>query len=224
MTSAAKQLSRAAHPILENGDHLTRQEFERRYQAMPELKKAELIEGVVYVPSPVRDRDHGRPHSDLLTWLGTYRAHSPGVLASDNATLRLDDDNEPQPDALLRIEETRGGQSRIDDEGYIAGAPELVAEVAASSASYDVHSKLRTYLRHGVREYVIWRVLDEALDWFALERGEYVCIDAGHDGVHRSRVFAGLWLDVAALLRGDLARVLAVLGEGLSAREASRED
>ena len=38
---------------LEHGDHLTREEFERRYEAMPHVRKAELIEGVVYMPSPV---------------------------------------------------------------------------------------------------------------------------------------------------------------------------
>lgn len=227
MTSAAKPAphegptGRARLPPLESGDHLRRPEFERRYEAMPGLKKAELIEGVVYVPSPVRDREHGSPHSDLVTWLGTYGARTPGVLVSDNATVRLDDVNEPQPDALLRLDESRAGQSRLDEDGYISGAPELVAEVAASSASYDLHSKLRTYLAHGVREYIVWRVLDGSLDWLVHNEGEYVRLGADDDGTYRSTVFPGLWLDAPALLRRDLARVLEVLQQGLASDEHS---
>src|SRR2546421_625978 len=90
-------------PPLENGDRLTRAEFERRYEAMPELKKAELIEGVVYVPSPVRHEQHGGPQFALSTWLGHYQAFTPGVRGSDNATVRLDLNNEPQPDEVLFI-------------------------------------------------------------------------------------------------------------------------
>ena len=113
-------------PPLQNGDHLTRDEFERRYDALPHLKKAELIEGVVYMPSPVRQRRHGRPHLHVNTWLGTYEASTPGVEAGDNSTIRLDLDNEPQPDALLFIDPARGGQARISADDYLEGAPELV--------------------------------------------------------------------------------------------------
>src|SRR5499426_3500497 len=150
-------------PLLENGDRLTRPEFERRYEAMPHLKKAELIEGVVYVPSPVRHSYHGRQHAHLIGWLGYYEAHTPGVEASDNVTVRLDLDNEPQPDALLFIDPACGGQARIDADGYIEDAPERVAEVAASSASYDLHAKPRVYRRNGVHEYIVWRVLDQEI-------------------------------------------------------------
>src|SRR5947208_3628723 len=119
-------------PPLENGDHLTCAEFERRYEAMPGLKKAELIEGVVYMPSPVRLEQHGSPHADLVTWMGSYRASTPAVRVGDNSTVRLDVGNEPQPDALMIIQPTHGGQARIDADGYVEGGPELVAEVAAS--------------------------------------------------------------------------------------------
>jgi hypothetical protein len=119
---------------LEPGDRLTRPEFERRYGAMPHLKKAELIEGVVYVPSLVRHEGHGRQHSALNCWLAVYGASTPGVEVSDNATVRLDLDNEPQPDLLLRI--VSGGQSHVDSDGFISGAPELVAEIASSSVAY----------------------------------------------------------------------------------------
>lgn len=206
-----------ALPPLENGDRLTRPEFERRYEAMPHLKKAELIEGVVYVPSPVRYEQHGRPNFGLETWLGVYSAATPGVMGASNTTVRLDLDNEVQPDVLLRLEE--GGRSRISPDGYVEGAPELVVEVAASSASYDLHDKLRVYRRNGVQEYVVWRVLDGCLDWFALREGSYQRLEPDEAGVLRSEVFPGLWLAGPALLAGDLAAVLATLQEGLATPE-----
>src|SRR5947208_9884841 len=117
-------------PPLQNGDRLTRPEFERRYEAMPHVKKAELIEGVVYMPSPVHQGAHSRPHFDVIGWLAMYRMSTPGVDGGDNGSLRLDFDNEPQPDAFLMIEAACGGQAKIDEEDYVAGAPELIAEVA----------------------------------------------------------------------------------------------
>jgi Uma2 family endonuclease len=206
-------------PALENGDRLTRDEFERRYAAMPHLKKAELIEGVVYVPAPVRYRQHGAPHAQLIGWLGQYAAGTPGVGVSDNSTVRLDLDNEPQPDALLLIDPTCGGQTRFSPDDYIEGSPELVAEVASSSVSYDLHVKLHVYRRNGVREYVVWRVLEQAIDWFVLRAGEYERLPVDADGRLRSQVFAGLWLDPAALVRGDLATVLAIVQQGLGSPE-----
>ncbi len=158
-------------PALENGDRLIRAEFERRYEAMPELKKAELIEGEVYVGSPVRYRQYGKPHIQLTTWLGVYTASTPGVGAGDNASIRLDLDNEPQPDAFLMIEPERDGQARISADDYVEGAPELVAEIAASSVSYDLGKKLHVYRRSRVLEYVIWRVQDRQVDWFVLREG-----------------------------------------------------
>jgi Uma2 family endonuclease len=206
-------------PPLEPGDRLTRDEFERRYEAMPHLKKAELIEGVVYMPSAVRAYRHGIPHADLIGWLGMYRAATPGVIVGDNTTVRLDLDNEPQPDALLCIEPARGGKVQVGEDDYIEGAPELVGEVASSSVSFDLHTKLNVYRRCGVKEYVVWRVLDRALDWFVLAGSAYDRLAAGPDGVFKSRVFPGLWLDAAALLSGDLARVLAVLQNGIASAE-----
>ncbi|HXH09099.1 MAG TPA: Uma2 family endonuclease [Alphaproteobacteria bacterium] len=209
----------AALPALENGDRLTRAEFERRYEAMPNLKKAELIEGVVYVPSPVRHRQHGSPHAQLITWLGLYAAHTPGVEVGDNTSVRLDLDNEPQPDALLFIDPDCGGQVRISADGIIEGAPELVAEVASSSVSYDLHVKLHVYRRNGVREYVVWRVLDREIDWFVLRAGQYEPMTVDAQGFFRSAVFPGSWLDPAALVRGDVATVLAVGQQGLASSE-----
>jgi Uma2 family endonuclease len=220
-TSMSMQTLNDVVPALENGDRLTRAEFERRYEAMPHLKKAELIEGVVYVPSPVRHRQHSSPHAHLITWLGLYTANTPGVEVGDNGSVRLDLDNEPQPDALLFIDPTRGGQVRISDDGIIEGAPELVAEVASSSVSYDLHVKLHVYRRSGVREYLVWRVLEQEIDWFVLRDGQYERMPLDTQGLVHSEVFPGLWLNPAALIRGDLATVLATVQQGLTSPEHS---
>lgn len=207
-----------AIPPLEMGDHLTSCEFERRYWATPGLKKAELIEGVVYMPSPVTRR-HGRPHLWLGGWLTHYLAQTPGLDAADNATVRFDDLNEPQPDLLLVIEASSGGQSRVDEEDYFSGPPEFIAEIAASSVSYDLHAKLRVYQREGVREYLVWRTRDGEVDWFRLHEGSYVPMTADESGILKSTVFPGLWLDRGALLRGDIAAVLGVLRQGIDSPE-----
>jgi Uma2 family endonuclease len=209
-------------PELHDGDRLTRAEFERRYQAMPDLKKAELIEGVVHImPSPVSHEDHGGPHFNLVGWLAFYRAMTPGTDGGDNSTQRLDFDNEPQPDAFLRILPECGGISTIE-EGYIKGPVELSAEVSASSASYDLHDKFKAYRRNGVKEYVVWRVLDEAIDWFVLHEGEYKPLQPTERGTYQSQVFPGLWLDAPALLRGDLPQVFGVLQQGIDSQEHAR--
>ncbi len=204
-------------PPLESGDRLTRAEFERRYAAMPHIKKAELIEGVVYMASPLRASAHGQPHGAIVTWLGVYCAATSGVQFYDNPTVRLDADSEPQPDAVLRLE--RGGQSRISADDYIEGAPELIVEIAASSASYDLHDKLRVYRRNGVREYIVWRTYSQQLDWFYLQDGEYQAIAPDAAGVYRSQQFPGLWLAGDRLLASDLAAVLALLQGGLETPE-----
>lgn len=204
-------------PILENGDALTRAEFERRYARMPHLKKAELLEGVVFMSAAVR-YGHGKPHGRILLWLGAYGIETPGVDCADNVTVRLDDENEVQPDALLRLEEGFGGQSRLSDDDYIEGPPELIVEVASSRVSYDLRQKFEVYRRHGVKEYLVWRVDDNALDWFALQNGEYAALASDADGLLRSRVFPGLWLSVDALLSDDMKTVLRVLRDGLAER------
>ena len=202
-------------PRLENGDRLTRAEFERRYEARPDLKKAELIEGVVYMPSPTRSASHARPHAAALLWLGTYAVATPGVQVNDNPTVRLDLDNEPQPDVALLIDPAAGGQARVSEDDYIEGAPELVAEIDASSASYDLHDKFHAYRRNGVREYLAWRTLDRRFDWFELVDGVYRPRPPDASGLVHSQVFPGLLLAVEALLRGDLAAVVEAQRRGL---------
>ncbi len=206
-------------PHLESGDRLNRLEFERRYHAMPNLKKAELIEGVVYVASPLRFEPHAEPHANLMIWLGNYKVATPGVRLGDNPTVRLDIDNEPQPDAILLIDAACGGQSHLDADGYVEGAPELVAEVAASSATKDLYDKKRAYRRNGIQEYIVWQVFESAVSWFGLKDGEYVALIPDTAGVIQSQVFPGLWLDVSALVTGNMPQVLAVLQQGLNSRE-----
>lgn len=208
----------AVYP-LENGDRLTRAEFERRYAAMPEVKKAELIEGKVYVASPVRAEHHGTPHAHVGWWLTHYSVFTSGTTPADNSTVRLDVDNEPQPDALLYVKAERGGQVHTGEDRYLEGAPELAVEVAASTASYDLYEKMSTFRRNGVREYIVWRVLDREIDWFVLRDERYQRLELGEDGVYRSEVFPGLWLDAAAMLGGDLQKVLAVLQQGIASEE-----
>jgi Uma2 family endonuclease len=206
-------------PPLENGDRLTRAEFERRYEAMPELKKAELIEGVVHIRSPVRQRHHGRQHSHLNFWLCAYEGSTPGVEVGDNSTLKLDLDNMPQPDCLLFIQPEHGGRVRIGEKGYIEGAPDMVAEIASSSASYDLGDKLKAYWRNGACEYLVWRVLDRQFDWFRRHEDRYEPLHPAADGILRSTVFPGLWLDPAALMRRDVNAVWATVQQGLNSPE-----
>ncbi len=205
-------------PPLENGDSLNCLEFERRYKAMPHLKKAELVEGIVYMASPLRFEPHAEPHGDLIGWLWTYKIATPGVRLGDNPTVRLDLDNEPQPDAVLLIDYPFGGQSGLSQDGYIEGAPELVAEIAASTATIDLRDKKRAYRRNGVKEYIVWQVSDRKLDWFILENGDYISLIPENE-IIKSHVFPGLWLAVSSLLNGDMAQVMKTLQLGLASSE-----
>jgi Uma2 family endonuclease len=204
-------------PPLESGDRLTRPEFERRYTAAPHIKKAELIEGVVYVASPLRFVPHAEPHSRLVTWLGTYAAFTPGTQSGIEPTVRLDLDNEPQPDVVLILNESVGGRARLTEDGYLEGAPELVVEIAASSVAIDTGSKKQAYRRNGVLEYIVWQSFENQLEWFCLVDGDYALLQPDPDDIIRSRVFPGLWLEIDALLRDDMGRVLTVLQQGLQA-------
>ncbi len=205
-------------PPLQNGDRLTAEEFERRFDAMPGLKKAELINGVVYMAPPVSIDEHAGPHFDMVAWLGLYRLATPGIRGGDNATIRLPLANRPQPDACLFVEPSRSGQVQIVD-GYIVGGPELVAEVAATSASYDLGDKLAVYLANKVREYIVWRVFDQEIDWFVLRSGRYERLTLSPEGYFKSGVLPGLWLAPAALIAGNLAAVGAAAQQGLATRE-----
>ena len=207
-----------AEPLLEPGDRLSRDEFERRYDRMPHLRKAELIEGIVHMPSPVRVKRHAIPHLQLATWLGTY-LRDPGVECADNSTIRLDLDNEPQPDLVLMKLPEKGGQASISVDDYIEGAPELAAEIVGSSRAYDLHQKKGAYRRNSVREYLAWITGEQRFIWWELREAEYKEIAQTPDGLLKSGVFPGLWLDTGALLRGDLKAVLTALRRGLDSPE-----
>lgn len=173
------------------------------------------------MPSPVRWDKHGVQHFRLIGWLNRYVDATPGVEGADNATIRLNLDNEPQPDVTLIVEPRCGGQVIIDEDGYVVGAPELVAEVAASSTSFDLHTKFRVYRRAGVREYLVWRALDQEFDWFVLRGSQFERLASDADGCLKSEVFPGLWLSVPHLLAADYRMVGKVLQDGLQSDEHS---
>ncbi len=212
-------VSKNAETPLEMGDRVSRAEFERRYEQMPYVKKAELIEGTVYMPSPVRAESHAEPHNALGGWLFVYVSETPAVKCFDNSTIRLDLDNEAQPDLALVKLPPRQAQARISKDDYIEGAPELVVEIVASSRSYDLHQKRDVYRRNGVREYVAWITSERRLVWWELKEGDYLENAPSSDGLLKSRVFPGLWLDTKALLGGDMRAVLMALRRGLDSPE-----
>ena len=195
---------------LENGDRLTSAEFLRRFEAMPEIKKAELIEGHVHIPPPLRADAHSEPDGHLHGWLYCYATCTPGVRFYPNPTLVLDADNTPQPDSVLCSAPRRGSHVWLNEKGYLCGRPELICEVAASSASIDLHDKLNAYRRNGIAEYLVWVVAERRIRWFALVEQEYVEMK-DRSGVILSRVFPKLALNVKAMLKLDGAKVLATL-------------
>ena len=206
-------------PPLESGDRLSRPEFERRYAASPHVKKAELIEGVVYVASPLRFVPHAEPHGNLVAWLGVYKAMTPGLRMGIEPTVRLDFDNEPQPDAVLFLDESVGGQVPLTADGYLEGPPELAVEVAASSVAIYTCSKKQAYRRNGVLEYIIWQSYENKLDWWVLTDGDYVLLQPDGNGILKSSKFPGLWLSVDDLLSGNMAYVLEILQQGIRSPE-----
>jgi Uma2 family endonuclease len=141
-----------------------------------------------------------------MLWLGTYCVRHPDLLLDDNSTVILDDNTEVQPDAFIWREEPGG--PRVTEDDYVEGAPQLVVEIAASSASYDLHDKMEAYRRNGAREYLVWRVGDGAIDWFRLRDGTYVRLEPDAEGVIESEEYPGLRLHVPSMLAGDRAAVL----------------
>jgi Uma2 family endonuclease len=220
-TRAHRRRGRAAEPDippLENGDHLDQKTFHERYEAMPEGFKAELIGGIVYLPSPLKPK-HGRPHARLMGWLSLYEATTPGCDIVDNTTMILGDESEPQPDASLLILPEYGGQTRENKRGYLSGSPEWLGEIASTTESLDLHGKRADYELAGVQEYMVAALRQEKVFWWVLRRGRFKPLLPDREGVFRSVVFPGLWLDSHALLNLDSARLLAVLHLGLATPE-----
>jgi hypothetical protein len=211
----ATATQREAPPLMA-GDKLSREEFLRRWEAHPEIKKAELIGGLVYMPSPL-SVPHGSMDSDVGTWLGVYRAATPGTAGGHNTTSFLLEDT-PQPDVYLRVLPECGGKSWVEGL-YLSGVPELLTEISLSSVSYDLHVKYDLYHAAGVPEYLAVLLYEKEIRWHVWAKKKYRLLQPDSDGVWRSRVFRGLWLNGAALLEGDLAQVLATLQQGLASSE-----
>jgi Uma2 family endonuclease len=203
-------------PELHTGDRMTREEFHRIYEQMPEGFRAELIGGIVYVASPLQLR-HGTNHLPLGTLFFTYEGNTPGVESGDNTTILLGEEGEPQPDLFLRILPEYGGQSRTTADDYVAGAPELIAEIAHTNRAIDLHAKRDDYTRYGVCEYLVVCLRENRLRWFDLRANQELQPDA--DGVFRIRTFPGLWIHGEALLAKDYHRLMAALQQGLAMPE-----
>ncbi len=201
---------------LHTGDRMTREEFHRVYEVMPEDFKAELIGGIVYVSSPLGLR-HGSAHPPLSTLFYVYQSHTPGVECGDNTTVLLGEEGEPQPDLFMRVLPEFGGQSRTTEDDYVEGAPELITEISVSRRSIDMHAKKADYARYGVLEYVVASLKERKLYWFDLLNDKE--LHAGADGVLRIRVFPGLWISEAALWANDGKSLLATLEQGIASPE-----
>jgi hypothetical protein len=206
----------AEPPPFFSGDRLSRDEFLRRWELHPHIKKAELIGGIVYMPSPVTV-EHGDMEGDVGGWLTVYKAATPGTASGHNTTSFLLDDTS-QPDLNLRILPDYGGGSWVEGK-YLHGIPELLVEICRSSAAYDLHVKLELFQLAKIPEYLAVLLFEREIRWHVLVDGAYQLLPPGADGIWRSRAFPGLWLDGKALLAGDTLRVLAVLQEGIRSPE-----
>lgn len=205
-------------PSLSNGDHLTRDEFLRIWEQLPDVKFAELIGGIVYMPSPLW-KPHGRMDNSISGWLSVYRAFTPGCDSGANTSALLGDDC-PQPDDYLAILPEYGGASW--GEKFLEGSPELLVEISNSSASVDLHEKFDVYQQARVQEYLVILLKAREIRWHRLVKGEYKRIAADANGIFRSRVFPGLWLDSKALFNDDMAKVYATLQKGIDSEEHQR--
>lgn len=216
--ATAKPPRKMRLPPLENGDHLDQPTFHARYQAMPEDCRAQLIGGIVYMPSPQKV-----PHSEtqllVVRWLDEYAEATPGTKALLNNTQILGPESEPEPDACLFILPEHGGRVYVDEDEYLHGAPELIVEVSSSTESIDLHGKKQDYQKAGVSEYVVLALRMQQVFWFLRQRGKYKEVPLPGDGIFRSRMFPGLWLDAEAILRCHRPGVLAALKQGLAAAE-----
>lgn len=208
----------ATSPSLRAGDNLSRDEFIAIWEQLPDIKFAELIGGIVIMPSPL-SKQHGRGDRRISGWLAVYEAHTPGCEGGVNVTSFIGNDC-PQPDNYLAIDAECGGKSWGDR--YVEGAPELIAETAETSASIDLHQKYDSYEQAGVQEYLVLLLRNQEIHWHRLVKGHYKKLTPDAQGILRSRVFPGLWLDTQAFFKGDMARVLATLQQGLESAEHAR--
>lgn len=205
-------------PPLNSGDRLSRSEFHHRYGQYPEIKKAELVEGVVIVGSPVH-KQHSIPHFRFATVLGVYCAGTPGILAGDNQSVILDHENELQPDLCVWVAGEQSAKAEESEKGPLIGAPDLVVEIAASSASHDLHNKLNVYRRNRVREYLVLLAYERETRFFRLADGEFATVRPDADGVTRSQVLPGFWFRSDWFWEGKTSELLQLVQEGLASQE-----
>ena len=215
--STLERPTNAGLPSLVNGQRIDQATFHARYEAMPRGTRAELINGVVFMPSPVGPL-HGRATVPALVWLSYYEENTPGVEVLENTSNALGPKSEPQPDATLRILTECGGRTRAERR-FLRGVPELVVEVSHTTRYHDLGPKLDDYERAGVQEYIVRALEPDEVLWHVLENGQLQCVSPGADGLYRSRVFPGLWLDPQALLARDTRRLRAVLDQGFATPE-----
>ena len=157
------------------------------------------------MPSPMRADSHSRPQGVMVTWAGNYALATPGVEHFTEASVLLGPEDEVMPDVLLLRIPPLPDEAFKNVDDYIEGAPPLVGEIAASSVSRDLHDKKEAYRRAGVKEYLVWRVLDRSFDWFRLVGNAYVLVPPDVSGMIESAVFSGLRLNVTKLVAGDFA-------------------
>lgn len=208
-------------PPFENGERMDQETFHALYERTPKGFRAELIGGVVHVPSPVSLR-HGRPHRLLCQWLGEYSDETLGTDAFLEVTAILSRQSEPQPDLTLIITPEAGGQTTVNASDYLTGAPELAVEVSNSTAGIDLNEKLTDYERYGVREYLVVVMREREVRWFVRRKDRFTPMKPVADGVLKSRVFPGLWLDTAGVFDRSATRLLATLRKGLASPEHAK--
>ena len=204
-------------PPLYAGDRLTQSEFHRRYEAMPPHVKAELIGGIVYLISSPMRIEHGKRSNKVAMMLGLYAADTPGIQVADGATAILSPDSEPQPDHLLWLLPEHGGKTKLSERGYLTGPPELIVEIAHSTLAIDLHYKRIDYKKAGVQEYLVFCIDEGELRAFDLPSSK--SRDISKDGIYRSHIFPGLWIDVKAVFAENAAKMLRTLRRGLKSRE-----
>jgi len=215
---SARELSRTASAAqtLHNGDRLPQAEFHRRYLQYPEDVCIELLGGIVYMASPTC-LQHGCYQAELSALFVLYKAGTPGVEATGDATVILNEANETQPDVLLRVLPEYGGRSHTTEQDFVEGSPELIAEIAYSRVAIDLHVKVNQYQQAGVLEYIVVSLEEAELRWFDLQAN--AIINPTGDGILRSHAFPGLWLDPGALIDRNTSRSVKVLGHALKSEE-----
>jgi Uma2 family endonuclease len=200
-----------------NGDRMDQVTFHKLYETLPDTVHVELISGVVYFKMPT-SIEHARPHRRLAGWLSAYVDETPGTESLIAPTDKLDAISEPEPDLCLYLDPECDGQVRFDEKKYLVGPPELVVEVAFSSRSVDLGSKRDDYERAGVLEYVVALPADRSITWFVRKRKALTSISPDSDGLFRSVVFPGLWLNPVGVF-GQNRLLSATLRKGLASPE-----